>query len=236
MHVLDGESNTKDPSTGKGPPTALGRLAGRAKQFEKGVSKAAGHLKRLGDENDQERVRIWADLAKTARKQQKNPSSTSEKNGDGNAEKDEPTGVKSPVLNETGRKLDSTGMKLLYPEGMTPFTVEHDLLRTLAEVRFIFAEALVQLLRTEAVQLADKPVPPEDTIKLRPKRYGEQLVNFDDMPEWVSYCDWISSLSNEVIHSFQRAAEFGVETERTMACMQCSCVLVELHHPHAVTR
>jgi len=56
MLVLDGESNTKDPSTGKGPPTALGRLAGRAKQFEKGVSKAAGHLKRLGDENDQERL------------------------------------------------------------------------------------------------------------------------------------------------------------------------------------
>ena len=56
MLVLDGESNTKDPSTGKGPPTALGRLAGRAKQFEKGVSKVAGHLKRLGDENDQERL------------------------------------------------------------------------------------------------------------------------------------------------------------------------------------
>lgn len=56
MLVLDGESNTKDPSTSKGPPTSLGRLAGRAKQFEKGVSKAAGHLKRLGDENDQERL------------------------------------------------------------------------------------------------------------------------------------------------------------------------------------
>ncbi|KAL9983920.1 hypothetical protein ACROYT_G006166 [Oculina patagonica] len=233
MLVLDGESNTKDPSTGKGPPTALGRLAGRAKQFEKGVSKASGHLKRLGDENDQERVRIWADLAKTARKQQvwdvarvaarfcllyddnrwskKHSSSTSEKNGEGNAEKDEPTWAKSPVPGETGSKLDATGMKLLYPEGMTSFTVEQDLLRTLAEVRFIFAEALVQLLRTEGVQLGDKPVPPEDTIKLRPKRYGDQPVNFDDMPEWVSYCDWISSLSNEVIYSFQRAAEVGVE-------------------------
>ena len=55
MHVLDSESSTKDPSTGKGPPTVLGRLAGRAKQFDSGVSKAAGHLKRLGDVNDQER-------------------------------------------------------------------------------------------------------------------------------------------------------------------------------------
>ena len=109
------------------------------------------------------RVRIWADLAKTARKQQvwdvarvaarfcllyddnrwskKNPSSTSEKNGEGNPEKDELTGIKSPVPPaESGSKLDATGMKLLCPEGMTPFTVEQDLLRTLAEVRFIYAE------------------------------------------------------------------------------------------------
>lgn len=71
----------------------------------------------------------------------KNPSSTSEKNGEGNAEKDELTGIKSPVPPaESGSKLDATGMKLLYPEGMTPFTVEQDLLRTLAEVRFIYAE------------------------------------------------------------------------------------------------
>ncbi|CAH3151990.1 unnamed protein product [Porites lobata] len=233
MLVLDSESDTKDPSTTKGPPTALGRLAGRAKQFEKGVGKAAGHLKRLGDENDQERVRIWADLAKTARKQQvwdvarvaarfcllyddnrwskKSSGSTSEKNGDGVVDREESSGTKSPVPGETGNKLDVTGMKLLYPEGMTPFSVEQDLLRTLAEVHFIFAEALVHLLKIEGVQLCDKPVPPEDTIKLRPKRYGDQLVNFDEIPEWVSYCEWISSLSNDVIHSFQRAAEIGVE-------------------------
>lgn len=108
------------------------------------------------------RVRIWADLAKTARKQQvwdvarvasrfcllyddnrwskKHSSSTSEKNADGSAEKDEQIGIKSPGPAESSSKLDETGMKLLYPEGMTPFTVEQDLLRTLAEVRFIFAE------------------------------------------------------------------------------------------------
>ena len=51
----------------------------------------------------------------------------------------------------------------------------------------IISQALVQLLRTEGVQLGDKPVPPGDTIKLRPKRYDDQPVNFDDMPEWVSY-------------------------------------------------
>ena len=70
----------------------------------------------------------------------KNAGSTSEKSGDGVTDKEEPTGVKSPVTGETGSKLDLTGMKLLHPEGMTPFSVEQDLLRTLAEVRFIFAE------------------------------------------------------------------------------------------------
>lgn len=110
------------------------------------------------------RVRIWADLAKTARKQQvwdvarvaarfcllyddnrwskKNSGNTLEKSGDGGVDnsKEETTGVKSPIPGETGSKLDVTGMKLLYPQGMAPFSVEQDLLRTLAEVHFIFAE------------------------------------------------------------------------------------------------
>ena len=119
------------------------------------------------------RVRIWADLAKTARKQQvwdvarvaarfcllyddnrwsKKPSgSTSEKNSDGITDKEEPAGVKSPVPGETGSKLDVTGMKLLHPAGMTPFSVEQDLLRTLAEVRFIFAEVCAQKTNILAV-------------------------------------------------------------------------------------
>lgn len=55
MQVLDSESDTKDPSTNKGAPTLLNKLAGKANQFQKAVSKASGHLKRLGNENDQER-------------------------------------------------------------------------------------------------------------------------------------------------------------------------------------
>ena len=69
-----------------------------------------------------------------------NTGSASEKSGDGVADKEEPSVVKSPVPGENDSKLDVTGMKLLYPQGMTPFSVEQDLLRTLAEVRFIFAE------------------------------------------------------------------------------------------------
>lgn len=48
-------------------------------------------------------------------------------------------------------------------------------------------KALVHLLRIEGIQLGDSPVPPEDTIKLRPKRYEEQQVNVEEQPEWVTY-------------------------------------------------
>lgn len=72
----------------------------------------------------------------------KNSGNALEKSGDGGVDnsKEETPGVKSPIPGETGSKLDVTGMKLLYPQGMAPFSVEQDLLRTLAEVHFIFAE------------------------------------------------------------------------------------------------
>ncbi|XP_060072788.1 cilia- and flagella-associated protein 46-like [Ylistrum balloti] len=76
--VLDSESDTKenkdheftDVTGGKAPLTQIKKLSNKARQFNKCVKKAAGHLKRLGDENDRERARLWGDLAKTARKQQ----------------------------------------------------------------------------------------------------------------------------------------------------------------------
>ena len=82
----------------------------------------------------------------------KSSGSTSEKNGDGVVDREESSGTKSPVPGETGNKLDVTGMKLLYPEGMTPFSVEQDLLRTLAEVHFIFAEVRMKLTTIDGPQ------------------------------------------------------------------------------------
>ena len=43
-------------SGGKGPLTKIRQLAGKAVQFNHCVKKAEGHLKRLGDENDRERL------------------------------------------------------------------------------------------------------------------------------------------------------------------------------------
>lgn len=44
-----------DVTGGKAPQTAIQKLANKARQFNKCVRKAEGHLKRLGDENDRER-------------------------------------------------------------------------------------------------------------------------------------------------------------------------------------
>lgn len=53
--VLESENENKDISHGKQRLTLLSRLVARAEHFEKAVGKAAGHLKRLGTQNDQER-------------------------------------------------------------------------------------------------------------------------------------------------------------------------------------
>ena len=46
---------TLEVASGKGPLTVINKMAGRARNFTKGIKKAAGHLRRLGDENDRER-------------------------------------------------------------------------------------------------------------------------------------------------------------------------------------
>ena len=45
-------------------------------------------------------------------------------------------------------------------------------------------QALIHLLRTEGVELGDKPIPPEDKSK-RPKGYV--AVKTEDDPEWLDY-------------------------------------------------
>lgn len=52
--VLESE-NENLASQGKQPPSLLSQLAAKAQHFDKAVAKAAGHLKRLGVHNDQER-------------------------------------------------------------------------------------------------------------------------------------------------------------------------------------
>lgn len=114
------------------------------------------------------RVRIWVDLAKTARKQhvwdvtrvaarfcllydngrwsKRGASGRSNIQSDSDAAEDRSVvGItKSPApdkrVSGDSNKLDPTGMKLLHPEGLTPFKKEQDIIRNLGEVHFIYAE------------------------------------------------------------------------------------------------
>ena len=45
---------------GKAPTTIIKKLSNKARQFNKCVKKAKGHLQRLGDENDRERYTSYS--------------------------------------------------------------------------------------------------------------------------------------------------------------------------------
>ncbi|XP_076434592.1 cilia- and flagella-associated protein 46-like isoform X2 [Babylonia areolata] len=240
--VLDSESDTKadskqeeDEASGKGPLTVIKQLGGKARAFNRCVRKAEGHLKRLGDENDRERARLWADLAKTARKQEvwdvcrvaarfcilyddgrwKNVSS----------KLDTPKGERSrtDLKEESEEKKGSSrvGSRPLTPVEGVPL-YDKDLIRMLAEVNFINGEALVHLLRNEGVQLNDKPIPPEDKSK-RPKGYVAKKPEED--PDWIEYCDWIAELSEASTKAFLRGMELGMELgEAWLVCCATSYI------------
>ncbi|XP_056005172.1 cilia- and flagella-associated protein 46-like isoform X7 [Ostrea edulis] len=252
--VLDSESDTKDVTGGKAPQTAIQKLANKARQFNKCVRKAEGHLKRLGDENDRERVendrqqaRLWGDLAKTARKQEvwdvcrvaarfcllyddgrwknvpppkmespkpsekvKTPAPPVEQSTTGTGSEATPSGVElSERKSRMMTQQSQPGSRPTSPDRMVPL-YDKDLIRMLAEVAFIQGEATVHLLRTEGVQLNDMPIPPVDKSK-RPKGYVAKKPEED--PDWIEYCDWIKSLSDDTTHSFLRGLELGVELE-----------------------
>ncbi|XP_041369926.1 cilia- and flagella-associated protein 46-like [Gigantopelta aegis] len=235
--VLDSESDTKDVLIGKGPLTVIRQLSGRARRFTQAVRKAEGHLKRLGDENERERARLWADLAKTARKQEvwdvcrvasrfcllyddgrwKNPSASPSrsspkleraKTSEGKEKEDEEK--------KTGRATVSQGPSV---DLVAAPLYDKDLIRILAEVNFIQGEALVHLLRTEGVQLNDQPIPPEDKSK-HPKGYVAKKPEED--PDWIEYCDWISYLSETSTASFLQGLSLGLELNE--AWLVCSAV------------
>ncbi|XP_028390807.1 LOW QUALITY PROTEIN: cilia- and flagella-associated protein 46-like [Dendronephthya gigantea] len=234
--VLEGES--KDLSShGKQPPSLLSKLAAKAERFEVAVGKAAGHLKRLGTHNDQERVRIWADLTKTARKQQiwdvarvaarfcllydderwslkRETKQTGEDEG-GYMEEDRGTERRSSSGGGSLKKGEGQLKRSSYVNDEAKYNVEKDLLRILAEVHFINAEALIQYLKSQSVAFCDKPTFPTSEV-ISPQ---ESAMATEDSPQWMIYCDWISSLSQTAISEFQRASALGSDLqEKWLVC------------------
>eukprot|EP00112_Aurelia_sp_Birch-Aquarium-sp1_P006405 Seg1708.3 transcript_id=Seg1708.3/GoldUCD/mRNA.D3Y31 product="Cilia- and flagella-associated protein 46" protein_id=Seg1708.3/GoldUCD/D3Y31 len=223
--VMDGETGLL---VTRGSPSNPKELAEKVKRYRTSSSKTAGHLRRLGNENEKERVKIWADLVKTARKQNIWDVTRVAANfcllyDDGRWEPRK----RDPSAKEDMRQMPVPSASVQSPTDaqhrkqsvMSPEKVEklleegdRDLVSILAEVHFIYAEALVQLLQMEGVKLLERPAPIEDTSS-KPKSRDCKAVRPDDTPEWKIYSEWIASLSQEVFKGFHRGAKLGADLD-----------------------
>ncbi|XP_047615394.1 cilia- and flagella-associated protein 46 isoform X9 [Phacochoerus africanus] len=227
--VLDSENEAK-VSIGK----SRGRfthLFAKARHHSLSVDKAAGHLRRLGSRNDKERIQIWAELAKVARQQ-----------GVWDVCRAachfcllyDSVKVKKPARLKRGKKRkggegarqDSRN----HSDAALQKQMSPSLLRTVAEVGFISAEATVHLLQSEGVQLNDRPTPPKD-LSQHPVGYVPERP--EDNAEWVVYRTWIESLSQHAMNSWLRSAEIGHEL-REAWIVHNAVVYVLNHNQHLI--
>nr|XP_023417215.1 cilia- and flagella-associated protein 46 isoform X2 [Cavia porcellus] len=225
--VLDSENEAK-VSMGKN----RGRftyLFAKARHHMLSVDKASGHLQRLGNENDKERIQIWAELAKVARKQ-----------GVWDVCRTASRfcllydiKVKKATKLKRGKKkkgAESSAHETWSPQIMQKQTSPY-LLRKLAEVGFISAEATVHLLRSEGVELNDQAIPPEDTSQ-HPAGYVPEPL--DANTEWITYRTWIENLSHYAMNNWLRSAEIGREIGEAWI-VQNAVVYVLNHNHHLIT-
>ncbi|XP_038629303.1 cilia- and flagella-associated protein 46 isoform X2 [Scyliorhinus canicula] len=211
--VLDGENEAKVFVT-QGNTGHIGLLAAKAQHYLNSIQQTRGHLERLGNVNDKLRLRIWANLVKAARKQEVwDVCRTTCKfcllydDGRWKAESsDNGHNIKITTSVSEGNVSSKTSFTMVSPQKVCYSPV--DLLRTLADICFINAEATIQLLNSEGVQFNNHAVFPKD------KRKDLQEVgvrNPEAIPEWITYRNWIDSLSSYATTNFMHAAELGVE-------------------------
>nr|KAF6455331.1 cilia and flagella associated protein 46 [Rousettus aegyptiacus] len=224
--VLDSENEAK-VSTGKSRGR-FAHLCAKARHHTISVDKAAGHLRRLGHENNQERVQIWAELAKVARQQ-----------GVWDVCRTASRfcllydSVKAKKLPRPrrGRKRRTRASSAQASKGPSEFLLQRSassqLLRKFAEVGFISAEATIQLLQSEGVKLNDRPIPPED-LSQHPAGYVPE--DPEDNAEWIVYRTWIESLSQYATSSWLRSADIGQDIQE--AWIVQNAVAYVLNHNH----
>ncbi|XP_028983141.1 cilia- and flagella-associated protein 46 isoform X3 [Betta splendens] len=192
--VLDAD-DTSEISLASGP---VAQLCAKAQHHTTCVQRVHRHLTTQGDNSDNaERVKLWATLAKKARKEEvwdvcRAASRFCLLYDDGRwkmSVNDECTCSDKESLAECNRGCTENQINI------------NDLLQLLAEIRFIAAEATVQKLLTEGVKLNSPAVPP------RERGVCVSEVN----QHWIIYRDWIQTLSAHATSNFLRAAELGVE-------------------------
>ncbi|XP_063162642.1 cilia- and flagella-associated protein 46 [Candoia aspera] len=234
--VLDSENEAKVPPTKH--KDQISYLCARAEHHTRSVEKADGHLKRLGHENEKERIRLWSEIAKTARKQSVwdvcraacrfcllYDDSQLMKGSKRKKFK------KKPSITTTSE--DSEGNILREsPVPTKVFSLERDLLRTLAEVRCINAEATIQLLRQEGVQLNDYPVLPIDA-NAHTIGSSQHSTQTGKESQWKTYSNWINHLSQYAMENFLRAVKIGEELNEAWI-VHNTVVYVLNHNKHLI--
>ncbi|XP_069467509.1 cilia- and flagella-associated protein 46 isoform X2 [Ambystoma mexicanum] len=235
--VLDSENEAK-VSTGKNGKGQISFLCMKAQHHTACVQKAAEHLANIGNQNAEERVRLWASLAKVARKQEvwdvcRAACRFCLLYDDGRWKIQKADNL--PKKSSSTIKVDDSRASLLENASsiiklQQSFSPEREFLRMLAEIRFVNAEATIHLLRSEGCLLNNLPVPPEDKSK-RPMGYVVKSV--DEDPEWIIYRDWIKSLSQYATENFLRAAEIGVELDEAWITHN-SVVYILNHNKHLI--
>ncbi|MFT7806045.1 cilia- and flagella-associated protein 46 [Arapaima gigas] len=190
--------------SGKNEESMVDRLASKAQNHTECMKTADKHLKRQGSKNDRERVRLWAALAKTTRRlvlwdvcraacrfcllYDDGRWNLSTNNG-------------KQWKKEENPAEDTEGQQSV---GTQTQPAERDLIVLLAEIHFINAEATIQKLRSEGMNLNQEPSPPEDRRKDAPPEGNSQ---------WAIYREWVQELSAQATNSFLRAAELGAEIQ-----------------------
>ncbi|XP_048865345.1 cilia- and flagella-associated protein 46 isoform X2 [Brienomyrus brachyistius] len=194
--VLDADTGVED----KEGQNQTDQLSAKAKHHTACVHEASGHLKKQGNKNDRQRVRLWAALAKTARKQEVWDVCRA--------------ACRFCLLYDDGRwksaRYDSECIKDESPgfreEGQFSLSAERDLLRLLAEVHFINGEAIIQKLHSEGVDFNQEPLPRKGTWR---ESTGDICKGLEENPQWTAYWEWLGELSACATASFLRAAELG---------------------------
>ncbi|KAG8135457.1 hypothetical protein E2320_008476, partial [Naja naja] len=210
--VLDSENEAKVPPSKH--KDQISYLCAKAEHHAKNIEKADGHLKRLGHENENERFCLLYDdnqvikVSKRKKLMKKKASITTTS--------DEPEGN---VLRES-------------PVPMKVFSLERDLLRTLAEVRCINAEATIQLLRTEGVKLNDYPVLPVEA-NTHVSGYSQYSTRNGKESDWNIYSNWIKHLSQYAMENFLRAVRIGEELNEAWI-VHNTVVYVLNHNKHLI--
>ncbi|XP_061546899.1 cilia- and flagella-associated protein 46 isoform X4 [Phycodurus eques] len=188
----DNISKITKASVGCGP---IAQLSAEAHNYYAAVQKLDGYLDRQGENADNtERLRLWAALAKTARKQE--VWDVCRVACRFCLLYDEARSKMSKCHKSKCSEEESSTENLNSYEENQPCAKK---LRLLAEICFITAEATAQKLQMQDVQLNSPAVLPQDVD-----------VSEDD-PHWIIYRDWIQDLSAYATSTFLRAAELGTQ-------------------------